>query len=132
MIGAWEGGPGDIGCDHDYARLLNVTWQHVVGKWNSLLSNGMYMVRKQTEFTNRWLSLMEDRLTEKYTILKEHPSPVAGRCCQGQDTKGYPFAWTELGGSALHPVQAVYSDHIQTMFPWFDRGVNYRSITEDG
>eukprot|EP00804_Cyclotella_cryptica_P028053 CCRYP_020429-RA/>CCRYP_020429-RA protein AED:0.16 eAED:0.16 QI:219/1/1/1/0/0/2/0/291 len=50
MIGAPEGGPEDIGCDHDYARLLNVTCEYVVGKWKSLLSNG-------APFTSCWALL---------------------------------------------------------------------------
>ena len=131
LIGAKEGGPDDVGCDGRYTLSLNTTCVQVGESWKRLVS-GMYCVRKQTEFTERWTTLVEDRLTEKYETLKEHPSPVPGRCCRGQDTKGYPFYWTELGGSALHPVESVFSDHVQFGFPWYDRRANCRShVAED-
>jgi len=131
MIGAPEGGAGDVGCDDEYARQLNVTCAHVVSQWQHLLSNGMYMARKNTPFTKLWLTMVEQRLSQKFQILKKHPSPSPGRCCQNQDPKGYPFYWTEVHGSLLHPLMAVYGHHLQAGFPWFDRGANYRSEAED-
>ena len=63
---------------------------------------------------------MHARLVSKHAAVREHPAPTA-RCCQ-EDPKGYPLAWAELHGNALHPLQLTYREHIAFGLPRWGAG----------
>lgn len=130
LLGAPERHMYHVDCDDNYAAELNVTCINLHLHYRSLMSNGMYMANRRTEFTKTWLSLVERRLTEKFESLKQNPSPT-GRCCVREaEKKGYPFDWTELHAKLFHPLQRRYSAHVVSGFPWFSEK-NYRGETED-
>lgn len=86
--------------------------------WRRLLSNGYFIMRKDTPLTREWFSKVNEILNNKLKLLRVFPSP-SNRCCkpeEGQD-KNYPIEWNELCGRILQPLQFKYIKNILNALP---------------
>jgi hypothetical protein len=87
----------------------------VAHSWESLLSNGAYIMRPHTSLTREWLQNVEAHVSAKFAELLAHPAPYP-RCCNPPQAP-YPFRWGEMHGEAFHPLQWKYSQHLKGGLP---------------
>jgi len=78
----------------------DIAYYEVSDRYNELIGNGAYIVRPNTEFTNRWYNSMIQLMDSKLIELKNNPASSP------QDTKGsssgYPLEWNEMLGRIFH------------------------------
>lgn len=64
---------------------------------SQVLCNGCFICRPNTDFTREWFRRVEQKMDEKFLLLKEHPA---------KDPFGtnddYPLRWAELQGEIFH------------------------------
>jgi len=70
--------------------------------WNELPGNCAYIVRPQTNFTQKWYDLLIQKLDGKLEALKQHPADNPQST--PETTHGYPVKWTEILGDIFHPL----------------------------
>eukprot|EP00123_Amoebidium_parasiticum_P016698 comp23549_c2_seq1/m.39750 comp23549_c2_seq1/g.39750 ORF comp23549_c2_seq1/g.39750 comp23549_c2_seq1/m.39750 type:complete len:372 (-) comp23549_c2_seq1:865-1980(-) len=118
MVGSKPRGRFEVECDDTYARAVNETgrcWE-VMAAWPNLLSPGAYIMRPRTHLTEKWLTLVHNRLQSKIDDVIAHPA-LRRRCCRQSESPGYPFSWNELHSALLYPLQYQYFAHIRQGLP---------------
>jgi hypothetical protein len=120
VTGIREHSSGGIACDEGHRRYPE-TWtcDQVKSNWENLVSNGAYIIKRNTTLTQQWMKRANDVLDSKLELLKLHPPPWS-RCCLAPFTPesvAYPIRWAELHGEIFHPLQHIYSDHIRYNLP---------------
>jgi len=104
-MSSWKSSSGPC-CDKVMQFYGNNT-----GLWPN---HGGYIVRKQTDLTRDYLTIIDEHLNAKLPVLKQH-TPPAEACCMNEDMN-YPLRLDELRGEILSVLLKEYADHI-----YFDR-----------
>ena len=75
--------------------------------WRLLITNGVYIFRPYTKFTESWLNEAKRRINIKLDQLRKHPA---------KDPFGknndYPIGWSYILGQIFHPLCLKYHDRI--------------------
>lgn len=85
-----------------------------------LIGNGSYIFKRNTNFTDEWITELHRRLDIKYNDLKKNPGNIMG------DNIGYPLEWTSILGQIFHPLclkyhkKLLYDNSLKPLF------INYR------
>ena len=101
--GYHEGGPSCI-ANPDAVHL----WQELVG-------NGAYIVRPNTEFTQKWYGSMLAFLDTKLEELRQNPSTYPQT--QKGDGTNYPLEWNEMLGRIFHKILVDYISNMLYSVP---------------
>eukprot|EP00123_Amoebidium_parasiticum_P016699 comp23549_c2_seq2/m.39752 comp23549_c2_seq2/g.39752 ORF comp23549_c2_seq2/g.39752 comp23549_c2_seq2/m.39752 type:complete len:370 (-) comp23549_c2_seq2:523-1632(-) len=118
MVGSRPRGRYEVECDDNYASAVNETgrcWK-VIAAWPQLVSHGAYIMRPRTHLTEKWLTLVHNRLQSKLDDVQAHPA-LQRRCCRQFESPDYPFTWNELHSALLYPLQYQYLDHVRQGLP---------------
>ncbi len=105
--------------------------QYLQGCCNNgyFLGCGKFIAKSHTEFTENWLTRVDNILSEKLEELKKHngnyhPRATIGDTYQGHPSK-YPIDWNEIMGSVFHRLCYDYKEQIMPIMPFIDTS-NYR------
>ena len=89
-------------------------------RYKSLIGNCAFIFRRETEFTARWLSIVERRLDLLLPLLREnpgrYPKEVAGND-YGDGPSRYPVPWSFLLGDILGPLSLQYRHRLLRILP---------------
>jgi hypothetical protein len=76
-----------------YIELLQyLEWAYPPSYYEYVISNGLMIARPRSEYLENVLALQQEDLHMHLSVLKQHPAPDSGRCCQS-DPHGYPIRW---------------------------------------
>lgn len=102
-MSSWKSSRGPC-CD----KVMLAYGNDTTGMWWP--NNGGYIVRRQTDLTRDYLTLVDEHLNAKLAILKQH-TPPAEPCCMTED-KNYPLRLEELRGEILSVLFMKYAEHM--------------------
>ena len=71
-----------------------------------LIGNGGFICKPKTPFTNEWLKLVEDYLSDNKDELEKNPGNIFGT------NEGYPLSWAGVQGAIFQPLCLKYHDVI--------------------
>lgn len=104
----------DFSTNEDFTKWDSI---HIKNNWSKLIGNGAFMFKKNTEFTNEWWNILNERMDIYLPILKLNPKQWSrdsfGKInkCTGEPSK-YPIAWAAIQGLIFHPICLKYSNNI--------------------
>ena len=99
-----------------YAEIEGgVGYPPLVNEWKSLIGNGAYICKPQTQLTKEWYNGMIKLLDSKLDELKNHPATNPQD--KYESGSGYPIKWTEMLGDIFHPVCFKYKDKLMNTLP---------------
>lgn len=87
----------------DPGGIANLDVQHL---WQELVGNCAYIVRPNTEFTQKWYGSMLAFLDTNLEELRQNPSTYPQT--QKGDGTNYPLEWNELLGRIFHKISVDY------------------------
>lgn len=91
----------------------DIAYPPVAHMYDKLVGNGAYIVKPNTEFTNRWYTEMISVLDTKLPFLKRMKSTPKPSEIQESD---YPIGWNEILGRIFHKVLADYIDKNKILY----------------
>lgn len=92
--------------------------------WDKLMTNDLYIFKRQTEFTEKWYSTLLKVMDEKFPILKKYPAKYSREAADTFVTR-YPIQWGEILLEIFHPLCFAYTDRLIKTMP-LPVTVNYR------
>ncbi len=99
---------------------INLRYRHLKLKRGVLIGNGAFIFRPGTEFTQRWLSIVEKRLDLLLPHLEanpaRYPKEIPG-VDYGDGPSRYPVPWSFLLGDVLAPLTLQYHPRILQVVP---------------
>jgi len=96
-----------------------------IGKyWQRLLTNDLYIFRKQTAFTEAWYNTLLYLMDNKLDNLKKYPAKNSREAADTIATR-YPIEWGEILLEVFHPLCYLHSDKLIKEMP-FPITHNYR------
>lgn len=91
--------------------------------YKSLIGNGAFIFKPQTDLTNEWFEILNFRLDNLYSELKKYPAKYPKER-KGHNYDGYisnyPVPWTYLLGDILQPLSFKYKKYISRTLPLLD------------
>lgn len=89
-------------------------------QYRRLIGNGAFIFRPGSEFTARWLTIVERRLSLLLPLLRENPArypkEIAGND-YGDGPSRYPVPWSFLLGDILGPLGLIYQNKLLKTVP---------------
>jgi hypothetical protein len=104
-----------IGCkEKNIGCISGRCSNYVRNNWERCISNGKFIMKKQTVFTSQMMSKIHEILDLKLELLKKNPAYCnrSGYLCKHTECKHYPIWWNEILGEILHPLEVEYHKHI--------------------
>lgn len=88
-----------------------------IGKyWHRLMTNDLYIFRKQTPFTEAWYNTLLFLMDKKNDNLKKYPAKTSREAADTCVTN-YPIEWGEILLEIFHPLCYLYSDLLIKAMP---------------
>lgn len=120
--GSWKKAFEDISNADDkwiigYKELEGgVGYPPIVDEWQSLLGNGAYICKPNTQLTNEWYNDMIRLLDDKLDTLIQYPAQCH-RDYLGFNGSMYPIGWNEMLGHIFHRICYTYKDKLMNTLP---------------
>lgn len=110
----------------------DIAYPPAESSYDSLVGNGSFIFKKQTDFTKLWYDETHEKMNEIYQTLVENPGTYHCRAVHGGVHQGegfenskYPLQWNELLGRIFHKLQYENKNTFLNSLPYPNTN-NYR------
>ena len=104
-----------IGIGYKESSAHDIAYLPVAEYWSSLIGNGSYIFKPNTDFTRRWMNDVHLLLDTKFEELKKNPSSYPQDC--KEEGRGYPIEWNEMLGRIFHRLNYEFKEQISSDLP---------------
>jgi hypothetical protein len=88
-----------------------------IGKyWDRLMTNDLYIFKKNTSFTNSWYNTLMHLMDVKLENLRLYPAKLPREAADTSVTK-YPIEWGEILLEVFHPLCFLFSEKLIKTMP---------------